>query len=97
VKIYSLVCPFVFWYNYIMNGDTMKIKSALGYKGMILYNGHNNYYFRVNQPDGTYKDYDILHSDLEVFISDVDAYFYEDENDMYLDHSPETLGIKNED
>lgn len=71
----------------------MKITSAMGSKGMLLYNGHNNYYLRVTQPDGTYNDYDLLHCDLEVQVIDQDAYFYETEDLDYLDHSPETLGI----
>ena len=44
-----------------------------------------------------FKDYDIYHSDLVVKIDDTDATFYEHEDGrMILDHSPETLGIKNE-
>lgn len=71
------------------------MKSADKVRGMLLYNGHNNYYLRVNQGDGTFKDYDILHSDLEIQVLDVDAYLYElGDGSLVLDHSPETLGIQ---
>jgi len=72
-----------------------KPKSANGVKGCILPIG-NLWVFRVYDEDGEFTDYDIYHSDLQVTINDVDAYFYERENgEPYLDHSPETLGIKN--
>lgn len=74
------------------NPEIMQIKSALNARGCLLYNGHNNYYLRVNQPDGTFKDYDLLHCDLEVVVVDNDAVFYETEDSWVLDHSPLTLG-----
>lgn len=45
--------------------------------------------FRVYH-DQTFTDYDIRHADLEIEIVDPDAAFYDGE---ILDHSPETLGI----
>jgi hypothetical protein len=50
--------------------------------------------FRVYNPDHTFKDYDINHSDLCVTIKDQDAYFFyeHDTGLLTLDHSPETLG-----
>ena len=75
----------------------MKIESANGVEGCLIYvHGANTYQFRVYGKDG-FKDYDIYHSDLVVKIDDKDAFFYEHEDGrMMIDHSPETLGIKNE-
>ena len=50
--------------------------------------------FRVYDQDHNFTDYDLHHADLEVTITDPDAYFYRDEFSDRLDHSPETLGIK---
>ena len=50
--------------------------------------------FRVYDQDHNFTDYDLHHADLEVTITDPDAYFYRDEFTDRLDHSPETLGIK---
>jgi len=43
--------------------------------------------------DFSYVDYDLNHSDLQVTICDQDAYFYDG---LYLDHSPLTLGLVDE-
>jgi hypothetical protein len=71
------------------------IKSANGVTGSLLPVGRT-WVFRVYHDNGDFTDYDIFHSDLQVTINDADAYFYERENgELYLDHSPQTLGIKN--
>ena len=49
---------------------------------------------RVYDQDHNFTDYDLHHADLEVTITDPDAYFYRDEFTDRLDHSPDTLGIK---
>lgn len=70
----------------------MKPTSANGVTGVLLPIG----VFRVYHDGGEFTDYDICHSDLQVTINDTDAYFYEREDgEPYLDHSPQTLGIKN--
>jgi len=67
--------------------------SADGMSGVLLPIG-GSMVFRVYQPDGTFTDYDIYHSDLMVTINDEDAYFYTSKTgEPYLDHSPATLGI----
>ena len=49
--------------------------------------------FRAYADDGSFTDYDILHSDMQVTINDPDAYFYvNDKGEPYVDHSPATLG-----
>ena len=73
----------------------MKLKSANGTSGVLLLIGET-WVFRVYHGDGEFTDYDIFHSDLSVTINDGDAYFYEREDgSVYLDHSPQTLGIRN--
>jgi hypothetical protein len=72
----------------------MKVTSANGVEGVFIWvHFLARLVFRVYNPDHTFKDYDIDHSDLSVVIKDEDAYFYEHDNGLLtLDHSPETLG-----
>ena len=72
----------------------MKLKSANGTSGVLLPIGET-WVFRVYHENGEFTDYDIHHSDLSVTINDEDAYFYSNGQTEYLDHSPETLGIRN--
>jgi hypothetical protein len=71
----------------------MVIKSANGATGCLLRVGFSEWVFRVHSDDGTFKDYDFYHSDMQVTICDDDATFYEDGDNLKLDHSPETLGF----
>ena len=71
----------------------MKIKSANGATGCLLRVGFSEFVFRVYE-DGSFKDYDLIHSDLQFTICDPDATFYEDGERLTLDHNPETLGIE---
>jgi hypothetical protein len=71
--------------------------SANGVEGHLLYTGEpNRYVFRVYTDAGKFTDYDLLHSDLCVTITDQDATFYLDDTGNRLDHSPATLGVKND-
>jgi len=70
---------------------------AKGTKGFLIRVGKDGYAFRVYNKDFTFTDYDILHYDLEIEILDSDAHFYKVDDENYLDHSPQTLGIKQED
>jgi hypothetical protein len=76
----------------------MKITTANGTEGVLIYNhGAGTYSFRVYNADHTFKDYDILHSDLVVKITDEDAFFYEQTDGKFrLDHNPDTLGLSDE-
>ena len=75
----------------------MKPKSANGVTGVLLPSySDDKWIFRVYTQNGEFIDYDIHHSDLQVTINDADAYFYDSEHGVYLDHSPQTLGIKND-
>jgi len=73
----------------------MKIESADGVEGILIWCGNDRYVFRVYTaaPD-QFVDYDICHTDMCVKIKDSDAFFYTDGNDARVDHSPATLGIK---
>lgn len=73
----------------------MKIESANGRTACLIYCGDGQYKIRVNK-SGTFKDYDIRHSDLFFEIQDEDAYLYEQDDKLWLDHSPQTLGKDNE-
>ena len=72
----------------------MKPVSANGVKGHILDCFSGEYVFRVYNQDHTFTDYDLRHCDLSVTITDEDAFFYTDGLVQTLDHSPETLGVK---
>ena len=71
----------------------MKLR-AEGVEGQLIYTGAGVYVFRVYTDNYEFTDYDLLHSDLSVTITDRDATFYSDDQGNRLDHTPETLGIK---
>lgn len=63
----------------------------------ILINVMGKTVVRVYAPDhSSFVDYDLLHSDLAVTITDDEAYFYQKNGRMTIDHSPETLGLVKE-
>lgn len=76
----------------------MKIESAHGRTACLIYCGPGKYKIRVWDPTklGTFKDYDLRHSDLFFEIRDEDAYLYEENDKLWLDHGPQTLGIDDE-
>lgn len=73
----------------------MKIESADGQEGYLIWCGGDRYVFRIYTaaPD-EFTDYDLRHSDMRVRIVDSDAFFYVDEKGATIDHSPDTLGLK---
>ena len=73
----------------------MKLR-AEGVEGQLIYTGAGVYVFRVYTDNYEFTDYDLLHSDLSVTITDRDATFYSDDKGNRLDHNPETLGITND-
>ena len=83
----------------VKKGTTMKVESANGRVGCLIYCGDGQYRIRIYDPVklSMFKDYDIAHCDLFFEINDEDAYIYEtDDGKMYIDHSPSTLGITDE-
>lgn len=71
---------------------------ARGTRGFLLRSinsdGSSRYLFRVYGVGHSFRDYELLHSDLEIEIVDEEAVLYEreDELEARLDHSPRTLG-----
>jgi hypothetical protein len=73
----------------------MKIESADGQEGYLIWCGGDRYVFRVyTAASHEFTDYDIHHADMRIKIIDSDAFFYSDEQGDSIDHSPDTLGIK---
>ena len=73
----------------------MKIESADGVEGYLIWCGGDRYVFRVyTAAPNNFVDYDLRHSDMRVVIRDSDAFFYVDDKGACIDHSPDTLGIK---
>jgi len=68
--------------------------SANGVEGFLIRCFDGQYRFRVYKADLDFTDYDLLHSDLCVTITDRDATFYSDNERNILDHSPETLAVE---
>jgi hypothetical protein len=73
----------------------MKTQSANGVTGHLIQIFTGQTVFRVYDDNQNFVDYDLQHSDLTVTITDEDAYFYHDEYNDRLDHSPTTLGKGN--
>jgi hypothetical protein len=71
----------------------MTIKPANGVTGHLLRTGYD-VVFRVYGENHQFTDYDLIHSELCVTITDEDAAFYSEPQSDRLDHNPETLGIK---
>jgi hypothetical protein len=80
----------------------MKTTLARGTRGFLLRSfddaGSSRYLFRVYGADHSFRDYELLHFDLEVEIVDEEATFYDAEEGRNgrLDHSPRTLGHEGE-
>lgn len=72
----------------------MKIESADGREGYLIWCGGDRYVFRIYDLYHNFVDYDIRHCDMRIKIIDSDAHFYVDGDHARIDHAPETLGIK---
>jgi hypothetical protein len=68
--------------------------SADGVEGVLIWCADGQYRFRVYTDTFEFTDYDLLHSDLSVAITDKTATFYSDDAGNRLDYSPATLGIE---
>jgi hypothetical protein len=66
--------------------------SGWGVEGHLIYTASGKYMFRVYKENFEFTDYELLHSDLCVTITDEDATFYSDDEGNRLDHNPATLG-----
>jgi hypothetical protein len=57
-----------------------------------ILDGSKGYFFRLYDAEFNFKDYDIIHYDLDVIIWDESADFIETEDgEMYLDYSLESV------
>jgi hypothetical protein len=72
----------------------VKVESADGREGYLIWCGGDRYVFRIYNEVHEFVDYDLRHCDMRVKIVDSDAFFYTDEQGSCIDHSPDTLGIK---
>jgi hypothetical protein len=73
----------------------MKIESADGVEGYLIWCGGDRYVFRIyTAAPNEFTDYNLRHSDMKVKIMDSDAFFYSDEQGDCIDHAPATLGLK---
>ncbi len=72
----------------------MKPEKLENLKGFLCRSFDKQYFFRTYDNDGNFTDYNLCHSDLEIQISDSDAYVYERNGELCIDHSPQTLGIE---
>ena len=78
-----------------MEAGNLKIESADGREGYLIWCGGDRYVFRIyTAAPEEFVDYDIRHTDMRIRIMDEDAFFYSDDKGEWIDHSPATLGIK---
>ena len=74
----------------------MKPKKIQNLKGFLCKSFEDKFFFRTHKQDGSYIDFEICHSDLEIQILDNDAYFYTRNGNNCIDYSPKTLGTEKE-
>ena len=65
-------------------------------RGFLCKSFEDNFFFRTYKEDGSFVDYEICHSDLEIQILDKDAYIYNKDGKSFIDYSPKTLGTEKE-
>jgi len=65
---------------------------AKGTKGFLISTKAGDFLFRVYDQDHTFIDYRIYINDVEIEITDDDAFFYKIDSKNILDYSPQTLG-----
>ena len=68
-------------------------KSANGTTGLLIRVG-DDFMFRVYN-GRSFTDYAIFHYDMQITITDPDAYFY-DSTKPFIDYSPQSLGTSDE-
>ena len=80
----------------VQDGQDAEISSANGTRGFLCKSAvDGSFFFRVYEANEAFTDYDLRHEDLEVTISpDAMASFYRIGEDHILDHSPEVLGLQ---
>lgn len=72
--------------------------SAKGTKGCLLRSMADGLaVFRVYDAEHNFRDYEVVHHDVEIIIDDDSAWFYEHDGEFYLDYSPDVLTPSDED
>ena len=61
-------------------------KSATGVEGCLIRGHDGTYYFRVYDADHNFQDYDVMHSDLTITITDPDAFYIKTDAPNGLKH-----------
>ncbi len=80
-------------YNY--GGNIALVKKAAGVSGVLIKDVAGNFVFRVYGKEGEFTDYDIRHNELAVTIAEDElAAFYQVDDRLVLDHSPQVLGLE---
>jgi hypothetical protein len=64
-------------------------------KGILCRDIDGGVFLRVYGADGSFRDYRIAHFDLEIEITDEDAYAYWKQGEWVIDYGPKTLGMSN--
>nr|VFK23885.1 MAG: hypothetical protein BECKLPF1236B_GA0070989_13842 [Candidatus Kentron sp. LPFa] len=75
----------------------MNPKKITNVKGMLCRDIDGRAFFRVYEPDGSFRDYRIAHFDLEIEVTDDDAYAYCKDGEWFIDYGPATLGVSEKD
>jgi len=70
----------------------IKPVSAKGTKGCLISTKNGDFLFRVYDQDHNFVDYRVYMNDIEIEITDDDAFFYKIDSKNILDFSPKTLG-----
>lgn len=65
---------------------------AKGTKGCLIATRDGDFLFRVYDQDHNFVDYRVYMNDVEIEITDDDAFFYKIDSKNILDFSPKTLG-----
>lgn len=79
-------------YNY--GGSVALVKEAASVSGVLIRDAGGNFVFRVYGEEGEFTDYDIRHNELAVTIAEDElATFYQLDDRLVLDHSPQVLGL----
>jgi hypothetical protein len=71
----------------------MKPEKITNQRGFLCRSMDGKTFFRTYNADGSFRDFDIAHHDLEIEIVDSDAYIYRTGETLVIDHGPDTLGI----
>jgi hypothetical protein len=71
----------------------MKPKKIKDMRGILCRSIDGRVFFRVRNPNGSFRDFEIANWDLEIQIVDSDAYIYRRKGKSIIDYGPATLGI----